>query len=291
MAGLEPPSGPARTRSQASPLLLLLRAAFGCGPRARGLRSERIVGQPVPDLAAAAPRNAEIAAHLELLAIRAELHQRAVNRSIARIHDRPILVGHSVALHSLDQRKSQHRSAFLGAFALVADPILILAWLLEDLDDVAFVGAVALNDLEPALGLPGVLVDLFPQAHGCRVGGAQRDARGGHHCDSAQRDGTRDNQFQQRPSHHNTCDLFEPEKLFDPDAQSGGFRHRPMASDCGDFAETFNVGEFPLTPPRQPGGYPVLQSKKAANFMAFRGGAEGKGRPARAGTSVRNKTG
>jgi hypothetical protein len=64
-----------------------------------------------------------------------------------------------------------------------------------------------------------------------------------------------------------------------------------MASDCGDFAESFNAGEFRLTRPRQPGGYPVLQSKKATNFMAFRGGAEGKGRLARAGTSVRNKTG
>jgi hypothetical protein len=63
---------------------------------------------------------------------------------------------------------------------------------------------------------------------------------------------------------------LEPEKLFDPDAQSGGFRHRPMASDCGDFAESFNAGEFRLTRPRQPGGYPVLQSKKAPNFMAFR---------------------
>src|SRR4051794_35361771 len=148
-------------------LLLLLRGgALGCGPRACRLRSERIVGQPVPDLAAAEQRNAEIAAHLELLTIRAELHQRAVNRSIARIHDRPILVGHSVALHSLDQRQSQHRSAFLGAFALVADPVLVLAGLLEDLDDVAFVGTVALDDLEPALGLSGVLIDLLPQAYG-----------------------------------------------------------------------------------------------------------------------------
>src|SRR6476619_271981 len=105
MSGSEPPSGPGRTRSQASLLLLLLlllRAALGCGPRARRLVSERIVRQPVPDLAAAEQRNAEIAAHLELLTIRTELHQRAVNRPIARIHDRPILVGHSVPLHSLD---------------------------------------------------------------------------------------------------------------------------------------------------------------------------------------------
>src|SRR6478735_4713585 len=161
MAGLEPPSGPGRMRSQASPLLLLLRSPLGCGPRARRLRSERIVGQPVPDLAAAEQRNAEIAAHLELLTVRTELHQRAVNRPIARIHDRPILVGHSVPLHSLDQRQSQHRSAFLGAFALAADPILILAGPLEDLDEVAFVGTVPLDDLEPALGLPGVLIDLL----------------------------------------------------------------------------------------------------------------------------------
>src|SRR3954463_6156334 len=185
----EPPSGPGRTRPRASSLLLLLRAALGCGPRTCRLRSERIVGQPVPDLAAAEQRNAEIAAHLELLAIRTELHQGAVNRSIARIHDRPILVGHSVALHSLDQRQSQHRRAFLGAFALVADPILILAGPLEDLDEVAFVGTVPLDDLEPALGLPRVLIDLLPQAHGRGVGGAQRGARGGYHSDSAQRDG------------------------------------------------------------------------------------------------------
>jgi hypothetical protein len=61
-----------------------------------------------------------------------------------------------------------------------------------------------------------------------------------------------------------------------------------MASDCGDFAETFNAGEFHLTPPRQPGGYLVLQSKKTANFMAFRG-SRGNG-PAGEG-GLRNKTG
>src|SRR4051812_3968685 len=63
-----------------------------------------------------------------------------------------------------------------------------------------------------------------------------------------------------------------------------------MASDCGDFAETFNAGEFRLTPPPQPGRYPILKPKKAANFMAFRG-AGGKGRPARAGTTLGSKTG
>ena len=44
-----------------------------------------------------------------------------------------------------------------------------------------------------------------------------------------------------------------------------------MASDCGDFAETFNAGEFRLTPPRQPGGYPVLQSKKSGQLHGFPG--------------------
>ena len=76
-----PGSGPGMTRRRPPPLLLLLRAALGGGPGCRRLGSERVVGQPVPDLAAAEQRNAEIAAHLELLAIRAEFHQRAVNSS------------------------------------------------------------------------------------------------------------------------------------------------------------------------------------------------------------------
>ena len=71
--------------------------------RARGC--QRVVGQPVPDLAAAEQRNAEIAAHLELLAVGAELHQRAIDRAVARVHDRAVLVGGSVALHALDQRR------------------------------------------------------------------------------------------------------------------------------------------------------------------------------------------
>src|SRR6478609_7776992 len=166
MAGLEPPSGPGRMRSQASPLLLLLRSALGCGPRARRLRSERIVGQPVPDLAAAEQRNAKIAAHLELLTVRTEFHQRAVDRAIARIHDRPVLVGQAVPSHPLDQRQSQNRCTLFRAFAFAADPILVLTGLEEDLDDIALVNAIALHDLEPTLGLAGVLVDLLPHAYG-----------------------------------------------------------------------------------------------------------------------------
>src|SRR5262249_42006127 len=140
---------------------------------ARALGGERVVGQPVPDLALPEQRNAEIAAHLELLAVRADAHQRAIDRAVARIQDGPVLVRQSIAPHAFDHRQAEHRFASVRAFAPVARPVLVLAGLEEDFDDAAFVDPVALDDLEPALGLTGLVVDLLPQARGGRLGGAK----------------------------------------------------------------------------------------------------------------------
>src|SRR4029079_7788478 len=159
-------AGPGMTRRRPSLLLFLLRPALGGGPGRRRLGSERVVGEPVPDLAAAEQRNAKIAAHLKLLTVRTEFHQRAVDRAIARIHDRPVRVGQAVPSHPLDQRQSQNRCTLVRAFAFAADPILVLTGLEEDLDDIALVNTIALHDLEPTLGLAGVLVDLLPHAYG-----------------------------------------------------------------------------------------------------------------------------
>ncbi len=162
---------------------LLLRCGLGAwrGTLARGRRRlHRVVGEPVPVLAAAQDGDAEIAAHFERLAVVAELHLGVVDRAVARIHDRPVLVGGPVALHALDQRESEHRAPLLRAFAFLANPVLVLAGLEEDLDDVAFIDAVVLRDLEPALGLSGFLVDLLPQPHGRgHVGCTRRQDRGG----------------------------------------------------------------------------------------------------------------
>ena len=105
------------------PLISSARAPPAVRRPAAGAGSMRAVGQPVPDLAAAEQRNAEIAAHLELLAVGAQLHERAIDRAVARVHDRAVLVGQPLALHALDQREAQHRRAPLRAFALVADPV------------------------------------------------------------------------------------------------------------------------------------------------------------------------
>src|SRR5262249_49701752 len=142
--------------------LFLLRRGRALPRRARALGAQRIVGQPVPHLAAAEQRNAEIAAHFELVAIGTEAHQRAIDRAVARVHDRPVFIGISVAAHPLDQRQAQHRRALLRAFPPLADPLLVFAGLEEDFDEIAPVNAVALRDLEPALGLAGVIVDLLP---------------------------------------------------------------------------------------------------------------------------------
>src|SRR6516162_8865744 len=142
--------------------LFLLWRGHALRRRARALRAERIVGQPVPCLGAAEQRDAEIAAHFELAAVGTEAHQRAIDRAVARVHDRPVFIGIAVAPHPLDQRQAQHRRALLRAFAPVADPILVFTGLEEDFDEIAHVNAVALRDLEPALGLAGVIVDLLP---------------------------------------------------------------------------------------------------------------------------------
>src|SRR5712692_9598815 len=184
--------------------LFLLRRR-GAGTWRRGASSRRrihrVVGQPVPDLAAAKERYAEIAADLELLAVGAHLHERAIDRSVARVHDGPVLVGQALSVHSFDQREAQHRCSPLGALALVADPVRILAGLEEDFDDGALVDAIPLGDAEPAFGLAGVLVDLFPEAHGrwlARRGGGHDRSR----CDR----NAHDDQLLQQRSHHTLHD-------------------------------------------------------------------------------------
>src|SRR5436190_6500784 len=107
-------------------LLLLWRGATA-RRGARALGGERVIGQPVPDLALPEQRNAEIAAHLELLAVRADAHQRAIDRAVARIQDGPVLVRQSIAPHAFDHRQAEHRFASVCAFAPVASPVLVLA--------------------------------------------------------------------------------------------------------------------------------------------------------------------
>src|SRR5205809_3404364 len=178
-SGLAPSARPGMTA------LFLLRRAARARCRTCGRGVERAVGQPVPDLAAAEQRNSEIAAHLELLTIGSEAHERAIDLAVARVHDRPVLVRIAVALHPSDQRQALHRTAFVRALALVADPVWVLAGLKEDLDDLALIDAVAFLDLEPALGLTAVLVHLFPQTRSCRLGGGN-----GRRCGSDDEDGT-----------------------------------------------------------------------------------------------------
>jgi hypothetical protein len=118
----------------------------------------------------------------------------------------------------------------------------------------------------------------------------QRDARGGaHEGDSAQGDGTQGNQLQQRRFHHNTCDLFEPKKLFNPDPQSGGLRPRPMASDCGDFAEAFNAGRPALRALAATGDTPVTAGNEA-NFKDFPE-TEGKSRGCECASDIPQRNG
>src|SRR6184192_1405480 len=95
-SGLAPSARPGMTA------LFLLRRAAGARCRTCGRGAERAVGQPVPDLAAAEQRNSEIAAHLELLTIGSEAHERAIDLAVARVHDRPVLVRNAVAFLDLE---------------------------------------------------------------------------------------------------------------------------------------------------------------------------------------------
>jgi hypothetical protein len=95
------------------------------------------------------------------------------------------------------------RPSLIGALTLVADPIRVLTGLEEDFGEGAFVDSVALRDLEPAFGLAGPFVDLFPEAYGRRLGGAQRQGRRRDENNTRQHD-----RSSQRHAHRNTCSLF-----------------------------------------------------------------------------------
>src|SRR5205085_1137076 len=99
---------------------------------------------------------------------------RAVHAAVARVHDGPLFIVEPVALHALDEGKSDDRRVLFGALAFGATPGRgIVARLAETLHQHAFVDAILLRDAEPAFRLSGA----FPRRW-CRKSAALAPGRG-----------------------------------------------------------------------------------------------------------------
>src|SRR6516165_4099085 len=140
-----------------------LKPRLGARTGKRGNR--RVVGEAPPHFILSQQRDAEIAANSESLAIGTQTHGRAIDRAVARIENRAVLVGEPVSAHAFDESQSEHRRVLLFALALGAAPLLwvFTARLRKNLDDLSFKLALALRDPKPSLGLAGI-AELFPQA-------------------------------------------------------------------------------------------------------------------------------
>src|SRR4051794_13668713 len=142
------------------PPSLSLRRFRGGGFRAL----EHAVRESPPDLALTEQGDAEIAPNCKLLPVATQLHACAVDRTVSRVENRPILVGQPIALHAPDERDPQHGGILLFPFALRAEPLRwMLSWLREHPNDLALIDSVALGDPKPPLRITGA-IRLFPQA-------------------------------------------------------------------------------------------------------------------------------
>ena len=135
------------------------------GARTGKRGNRRVVGEAPPHFILSQQRDAEIAANSESLAVGTQAHGRAIDRAVARIENRAVLVGEPISAHAFDESQSEHRRVFLFALALGAAPLLWIftARLRKNLDDLSFKLALALRDPKPSLGLAGI-AELFPQA-------------------------------------------------------------------------------------------------------------------------------
>src|SRR5262249_3172014 len=137
----------------------------GLGARTGKRGNRRVVGEAPPHFILSQQRDAGIAANSESLAVGTQAHGRAIDRAVARIENRAVLVGEPVSAHAFDESQSEHRRVLLFALALGAAPLLwvFTARLRKNLDDLSFKLALALRDPKPSLGLAGI-AELFPQA-------------------------------------------------------------------------------------------------------------------------------
>src|SRR5262249_49724339 len=122
------------------------------------------VWQAIPYLVSAEQRNAPIAAHGELLSVRAHTHLGVVDLAVARIEHIAVFIGEALALslHISDERNAKHRSilAIIGAFR--AD---VRVWVGKSLGDHTFERAIVMiDDEEPHRRF--AVFGLLPQACG-----------------------------------------------------------------------------------------------------------------------------
>src|SRR5262249_34316801 len=72
--------------------------------------------------------------------IGAELHDRAVTRSVAGIENCPVLVDKAMPLHMFYEGETKYRGIFLVAFAFGASPLRgILSGFRKNLDDLSLI--------------------------------------------------------------------------------------------------------------------------------------------------------
>src|ERR1051325_6260643 len=117
---------------------------------------------PMPSFALSEQWHEHVAAHRELLSVRAEPHDRVVDGTVARIEDGAALILQSIAPHVFDECQSQHWRVPLASLALGAPPSRgILTVLRKHLDDLPVVGLAALVDPKPSARLAR-FIGFFP---------------------------------------------------------------------------------------------------------------------------------
>src|ERR1700704_5996574 len=137
---------------------------------------QSIVGNSAPDLTLPQQRNAEIAANGELISVRAQLHSRTVDRTIAWIENRSVLVSQATSPHASDERDASHWRILLLALATRAAPLrrVWLSGLRKHLYDLPFESTAALHDTKPGFGATRC-IHFFPQASSSRLLGLRRE--------------------------------------------------------------------------------------------------------------------
>src|SRR5262249_22209913 len=109
-------------------------------------------------------RDAEIAAQIQRLTVRADLHVGVIDLAVARIEDVAVLVFElALALHVADEGEAEERLVLAIVLAFAANNVL-LARLPKHLGESALEGPVVLDDQHPDDGL--AVLDLLPQAGG-----------------------------------------------------------------------------------------------------------------------------
>src|SRR6266581_8943115 len=106
----------------------------------------RALGQALPDLIHAQQRNAEVAAHGQRLAVRAQRHDGVVDLAIARIENVAVFIFQAVPPHATHKRQPKQRGVLAVTHAMGTSWIGLVTGSRKQLGDRPFKNAAAAFD-------------------------------------------------------------------------------------------------------------------------------------------------